>query len=551
LFLIHKSLNLGRSKIFFFLIIVTVSLSAGTNPNIVFVLADDLTRWDIGCYGSKDSKTPTLDRLAAEGMKFTRCYQAAPMCSPTRHNIYTGIYPVRTGAYPNHTFIREGTKTIIHHLKPLGYRVALAGKRHIGPDEAFPFEYLDKHRINLGAVDTFLQEVGESKEPFCLFLCSNEPHGPWNKGDDSQFDRQKITLPPHYVDNDETRDAFCKYLAEINYLDWQVEQALDMLDKNGLSGNTVFIFASEQGNAFPFAKWTCYDAGLGSALIVKWPGVVSPGSTTDALVEYSDITPTMIDIAGGDPVDGLDGSSLVPLLRGEKTSHKKYTYGEMTTRGIVNGSDYYPIRSVSNGTYRYVLNIAHDVEFSNVAAMPGWEETARTDPEAAELVQKHKYRPAVELFNDMEDPYNLNNLAGQKPYRKIQKKLAKKLDEWMEYCGDEGLLSELRTFEHMNRGNHDGLVLLTNFHEAQPSGNLEVPVQGYYTFYINGVGSIHVNDQLIIEGLESVIEPWRPRYGIIALKEGLHRVELAGLGEDSKVFWSGPSIKKTDLILIE
>lgn len=441
-----------RVLLFLISIALPASLFCQDRPNIVFMLADDLTRFDIACYGSVDSKTPTLDKLAASGMKFTRCYQAAPMCSPTRHNLYTGMYPVRTGAYPNHTFANSGTESIVHYLRPLGYRIALSGKTHIGPGEVFPFEYLGKKKNpEFELVDSFLQEVKEKQEPFCLFLCSNEPHQPWNNGDDSQFDRSGINLPPYYVDNEETREDFCRYLAEVNYLDGQVKQALDLLDKYGMTGNTVFIFASEQGNSFPFAKWTCYNAGLGSALIVRWPGVVEPGSISDALVEYSDITPTMIDIAGGKPVKGLDGSSLIPLLKGKKNSHKKYTYGIMTTRGINNGSDYYPIRTVSNGTYRYIVNLAPEMEFRNVANMPGWEEAAKSDSVAAGIVKHHKYRPAVELYNDLADPLNRQNLAGQAPLRKIQKKLARELARWMEYCGDEGLPTELKAFEHMTK----------------------------------------------------------------------------------------------------
>jgi len=180
-----------------FSLAIAVSAFGGDRPNIVFLLADDLTRWDIECYGSEDSKTPTIDKLAADGMKFTRCYQAAPMCSPTRHNIYTGIYPVRTGAYPNHTHANEGTKSIAHHLKSLGYRVAQSGKRHIGPEEVFPFEYLgNSNNPVFTKVDTFLQDVSSKDEPFCLFLCSNEPHTPWNLGDASLYDREKIKLPP-------------------------------------------------------------------------------------------------------------------------------------------------------------------------------------------------------------------------------------------------------------------------------------------------------------------------------------------------------------------
>lgn len=519
--------------------------------NIVFFLADDLTRWDIGCYGSPNSRTPTLDSLATGGMRFTKCYQAAPMCSPTRHNLYTGIYPTRTGAYPNHTYASPGTKSIVHYLKPLGYRIALSGKRHIGPAEVFPFEYLgDQRNPDFGKVDTFLQDVSSRDEPFCLFLCSNEPHYPWNRGDASRFDRNHIILPPHYVDNVETREAYCHYLAEINYLDGQVREALELLDKHKFRENTVFIFASEQGNAFPFAKWTCYNAGLGSALIVRWPGTVKPGSVSDALVEYADICPTLIDIAGGAPVRGLDGSSLVPLLKGEKTTHKKYTYGIMTTRGIHSGSEYYPIRSVSNGTYRYILNLAPEMEFSNVARMPGWKDAAKTDPAAAALIKKHKYRPPVELYNDLEDPYNRHNLAGQKTYRRIEEELAAQLKKWMEYAGDEGLLTELRAFEHMmNHRNGDSLIVLTDFHPPGSAGNLDVPIRGFYTFYISGEGSIFVDEQFIVKGSPADDEREAARYGIIALEQGRHQLDLKEYHEDTRLQWSGPGFQRTGINL--
>ncbi|MCD6392776.1 MAG: sulfatase-like hydrolase/transferase, partial [Planctomycetes bacterium] len=97
-------------------------------PNFMFIIADDCTFRDIGCYGGQ-AHTPNIDKFAAEAMRFTDCFQAAPMCSPTRHNIYTGIYPVKSGAYPNHTHVNPGVKSIVHYLKPLGYRVALNGKR--------------------------------------------------------------------------------------------------------------------------------------------------------------------------------------------------------------------------------------------------------------------------------------------------------------------------------------------------------------------------------------------------------------------------------------
>ncbi|MDP4678816.1 MAG: sulfatase-like hydrolase/transferase, partial [Cyclobacteriaceae bacterium] len=235
-------------------------IKAEKKPNIVFILADDCSYWDLGAYGSKDAITPNIDKLATEGMKFTKCYQAAPMCSPTRHNLYTGLYPVKTGAYPNHTMAKSGTKSIVQYLQPLGYRVALAGKTHISSQEVFPFEYLKGvNNEDFSDVDRFIQDAKSKDQPFCLFVCSKEPHTPWDKGDPSLFPPEKLTLPPFFVDTPDTRENFSRYMAEINYLDGQVGQVLGMLEAQGLSENTLVIFSSEQGNSFPFAKWTCYD----------------------------------------------------------------------------------------------------------------------------------------------------------------------------------------------------------------------------------------------------------------------------------------------------
>ncbi len=254
-------------------------------PNLLFVIADDCTYHDIGCYGGQ-AHTPNIDRLAGEGMRMTHCFQCAPMCSPTRHNIYTGQYPVKTGAYPNHTFTDKHIKNITHYLKPIGYRVALSGKRHIGPEEIFKFEYSGKNNPDMAAVDQLLADCAESKTPFCLFACSNEPHTPWNKGDASRYPPEKVQLPPYLPDTPELRDGFSRYLAEITYYDDQVGQLMALLDTHQLSGNTLVIVVSEQGNSMPFAKWTCYDNGLQSAMIVRWPGKVKPGSVSTAMVEY-------------------------------------------------------------------------------------------------------------------------------------------------------------------------------------------------------------------------------------------------------------------------
>lgn len=428
-------------------------------PNIVFILADDCTNWDIGCYGSKDSKTPNIDKLAQQGLQFNRCYQAAPMCSPTRHNIYTGLYPVKSGAYPNHTNANLNTESIVQHLKPLGYRVALSGKTHIGPKSVFPFEYLGKKRNpDYEVIEGFFQQVKESKEPFALMLCSNEPHTPWDKGNAALFNPEKIELPPHYVDTKETREAFCNYLAEVNYLDGQVGQALELLDKYGFSENTLVVFASEQGNSFPFAKWTLYEAGVKSALIARMPGLIQPGTKSDAIVEYTDLLPTFIEIAGGKSPKTLDGKSLMPIFKGKKEKVKDHSFSMHTTRGIISGSEYYGVRAVVNNKYRYIWNLTPEVEFNNIVNnhkdggtewFKSWKTQAINDKAAEELLLKYRKRPKEELYDITKDKWCENNLADKQEFEEIKKELRSELLKWMEECGDKGQETELEAFEHM------------------------------------------------------------------------------------------------------
>jgi len=427
-----------------------------TRPNFLFVIADDCTFRDIGCYGGQ-AHTPNIDRLATEGMRFTQCFQAAPMCSPTRHNIYTGLYPVKSGAYPNHTFAKPGTKSVVHYLEPLGYRVALSGKRHIGPREVFPFESIGSgNNPDFEAIDTFLSECREKETPFCLFACSNEPHSPWNKGDASRYDPAKVKLPPYFVDTPTTRDNMSRYLAEITYYDGQVGQCLELLDKHDLTDNTLVIVVSEQGSSFAFGKWTCYDTGLQSAMIARWPGKVAPGTVCDAMVEYVDVLPTYIEAAGGTPDAVLDGKSLLPVLTGNTTEHKRYVFGEMTTRGIINGSDHFGIRSVRSRQYKYIWNLSPEVPFRNAcvksAAFQSWQEAAAADPDAADKVYRYQHRPGEELYDVTKDRYEWTNLAADPAYTEIKAELRAELLAWMKVCGDKGQQTELEARDHQGSG---------------------------------------------------------------------------------------------------
>ena len=193
--------------------------AAQAKPNILLILADDQTARDNGCYGHPDVKTPNIDRLAAEGMRFTRAFTATAMCAPTRQQLYTGLFPVRNGAYPNHSRVYDGTKSMVQHLKALGYRVGLCGKRHFGPAASFPFEMVAR-----GKMARFVSR--DKAQPFCLVVTSHSPHLPWTAGDAGAYDPAKLTLPAYLVDTPETRAALCKYYAEITDFDREVGQCV-------------------------------------------------------------------------------------------------------------------------------------------------------------------------------------------------------------------------------------------------------------------------------------------------------------------------------------
>ncbi len=442
----------------FILPLLIIQLAAAAKPNLVFIIADDCTYSDIGCYGGQ-ALTPNIDTLATEGMRFTRCFQTAPMCSPTRHSIYTGQYPVKTGAYPNHTFVRSDVKSVVQYLKPLGYRVAHSGKSHVSPKSVFAWESLNQGKGNdpdFKLVDTFLTECREESTPFCLLLCSNQPHTPWNKGDDSKYPTARIKLPPVYVDTPETREGMSRYLAEITFFDEQVGTALNLLDKHKLAANTLVIVVSEQGNSLPFAKWTCYERGLQSAFIARWPGTIEAGAVNPAMIEYVDILPTFIEAAGGTPDPVIDGRSLLPVFAG-KQEHKDHVYGLMTTRGIQKGSDHFGIRSVRSERFKLIRNFTPEVEFSNACThseeFKSWEAEAEKGSEKAEeLVRRYKFRPEIELYDLDKDPEEQHNLANDPELAQVRKQLRSELDQWMKRCGDEGQATELSAKERQGGG---------------------------------------------------------------------------------------------------
>lgn len=446
---------------------------AADRPNIVLVLSDDQTYHDAGAYGNSEVKTPNIDKLASQGMRFDRCFTATAMCAPTRQQLYTGVFPVRNGAYPNHSKVRAGTKSLGHHFKALGYRVALIGKKHYGPAASFPFEHLGGAARKDGAAG-FAEELPLAKakvfvdrdadQPYFLIVASNQPHKPWTRGDASVYNPAKLTVPTYLPDTLTTRAQLAAYYAEVSYFDRQLGRVMKIVDDSGRADNTIVIYTSEQGSNFTHCKWTCYETGLRTGFIVRWPAKVKAGSTTDAMVQYVDVVPTLLAAAGADPrkIDvgvagdpdggnGFDGRSFLPVLLGKADAHHEHVFGVHTTRGIIAGSDSYPIRSIRDARYKYIRNLSHESPFKNIVNngrgsadfWNAWVEAAKTDQHIARLVDRYRHRPAEELYDLDTDPFEQNNLADDPQHRARIDAMNTKLKAWMKQQGDKGVATEM------------------------------------------------------------------------------------------------------------
>jgi uncharacterized sulfatase len=290
----------------------------------------------------------------------------------------------------------------------------------------------------------------DDAQPFFLVFASHQPHVPLNQGDPTLYPPDKLTVPPYLPDTPETRSFLSRYYAEVTYFDTQVEALLRIVDKN-----TMVIVTSEQGSQLPFCKWTCYDNGLKTALIVRWPGKVKPNTRTSAMAEYVDVLPTLLEAAGHTKIADLDGRSFLPVLLGRTQTHKTHVFGVHTTRGIIQGSECYPIRSVRSAQYKYIRNLQHEPGFRNIVTeqkgglIQAW--LARGG-DAAKRARAYIERPAEELYDITKDPHELNNIATDPAMRPAMASLRKELDAWMRRQRDEGVATEMRAKERQMSG---------------------------------------------------------------------------------------------------
>ena len=341
----------------FFLSSLTFALD-NTRPNIIFFLTDDQSLFDYTAYGSEKAPTPITGEFAQEALVFNRAYTAQAICAPSRSTLYSGLYPIKHGCFINHTEVRPGVKTIPDYLKPLGYDVILAGKSHVKPNNQFdwtehfhpvPKEVTGKPRPGIPA-KKIANLFKKADKPFCLMVACEFPHGPFFK--ETAIKPEDVDLQPFRNDTLETRIGTTKYYESIAESEREFKILLDLIDEYGLADDTIVIYASDHG--MHEGKFTVYDRGLHVPFMVRWPGKIQPGRT-DALINFVDFVPTIIELAGGRAPKEVDGRSILSVLEGKTDKHHEYVYGVGHRQGTI-GRYINPQRSISNGRFHYIFN---------------------------------------------------------------------------------------------------------------------------------------------------------------------------------------------------
>lgn len=339
----------------------------------------------------------------------------------------------------------------------LGYRVGLSGKKHVSPAESFEFEDVPgvpnprrptpEPVFDTSAIEEFMTR--DPDQPFFLAAAFHEAHAPWTAGRPELIDQEKLRLPPNIADTAKTREFFTAYLAEIVVLDSEVGRLMDLLDRTGLADDTIVLFTSEQGSAYPGNKWTNWNTGVHTAMIVRWPGRIPAGERTDAIVQYADVLPTLVDAAGGD-ASGFDGLSFLPVLRAQGPGARRFAY--FMHNNVPEGPPY-PIRGLTDGVWHYIRNLTPERLYIEKHMMGSvsrewfWESwLAEAGPNGdepinrrvVELVNRYMNRPPEHLYRVEGDPYQMRNLIGDPDLAAVRDRLAAELGRWMSSQGDPG-----------------------------------------------------------------------------------------------------------------
>ncbi len=476
------------TKIFLFLFASVVLSSCilteneHEKPNFILFIADDMNWNDCGAYGHPFIRTPNIDKLASEGMIFSNAFLTTSSCSPSRTSILTGKYPHNTDAEQLHWPLPEGHLTFIELLKESGYWTGMAGKYHLGEAVRDHFDVIMEvgtAGFQLGADGKQQKMVGDGSGceswielfksrpeniPFILWLAAVDPHRPYeNDIIQNPHKKEDVIVPPYLPDIDEVREDLAMYYDEISRMDRYIGEVIKEVDHQGISDNTFILFISDNGRPFPRDKTTLYEGGIKTPWIVRWPNRVKPGSKNENLISSIDIAPTILNLAGIKPPEVFEGIDFTSMLLDSETSIRKEIYAEDHWHDF---EDY--TRAIRTKEFKYIKNYYPDLPNTP----PADAFRSRTYQHMLKLKESNQLnvaqskcfeipRPEEELYDIINDPNELNNLAELPEYNQQLTEMKKLLEEYRSTTKD--YLPENRTPDDFDR-----ITGLPTIHRVRP-----------------------------------------------------------------------------------
>lgn len=454
-----------KSLFVLFLSFAFAASSFAAKPNILVLLSDDHSYPFLSIYGDTNVKTPTLDQLAAEGMKFHRFFTGAPQCVPSRATLMTGRSPVAARMTRFSAPLPRDEITLPELLRDKGgYFTGICGRSfHLdgsgkgGPEINRVFEEHQlktfERRVDFlnGCGDpavaatfaAFLDQKPKDK-PFFMWANFSDPHHAWNAPVEFRPDPATLKVPSHWPDLPGVREQLADYCAEVNRVDRTVAGVLDVLQKRGLMDSTLIVFCGDNGMAMPHGKGSLYDPGSNVPFLVRWPGVVKPGGDSRALISAEDLAPTLLAAAGLAAVPKMSGVSFLPLLKGKEHTPRKHLFVERGPHGSapvqadMTNAGYDLARAVRSDRFKFIYNCTPWIPYSPVDSAGGqaWKQMQEAHaagklPAGMAATYFTTPRPVYELYDLEADPAELNNLSGKPELTKAERELRAALAEKM------------------------------------------------------------------------------------------------------------------------
>lgn len=429
----------GAASVYFSSAMAAMGAS-GDRPNIILFTADDLGWRELGCFGNPHIQTPNIDEIASGGVRFTNAFVTAPSCSASRSSIMTGQMPHSVGVLGlTHVHrqyqMPESVPTMARVLRDAGYSTAIQGKWHVAPFRSVK-KYGYDDRMNFMKVPNSKNArkfITKNKDrPFFIEINFMQTHrlGNGTFKMDPQFpvDPDSIEVPPYWqIPNwPEIRNDVAMYFSQAAGMDLIIGEIMDHLESEGLADKTLVVFVSDNGPPYPGCKITCYDRGIGTPIIMRWPRGLPSGKVRNQLVSTIDIMPTCLEAAALPVPETVQGSSLMGVATGNTNKVHDEIFAEVTYH-----VHYAPMRAIRTREWKYIENLSPDPTGLDQTTFE-WAQKLAKEPGQKCCVE----RPPEELFNIANDPDEKVNLALDDNYSDIKTKLKNKLHAWRKKTRD-------------------------------------------------------------------------------------------------------------------